>query len=88
MLAPEKIEALELKASEIRQDIIKMLVEAGSSHSAGPLGIAAHELEKEGVKVTVVNNHTIKPIDEETLTEIAKKIRNGKSFGGKPKFPS
>lgn len=33
-------EALELKANEIRQDIIKMLVEAGSGHSAGPLGLA------------------------------------------------
>lgn len=34
------IEELELKANEIRQDIIKMLVEAGSGHSAGPLGLA------------------------------------------------
>ncbi|MBI3290493.1 transketolase [Candidatus Microgenomates bacterium] len=31
---------LELKANEIRQDIIRMLVEAGSGHSAGPLGMA------------------------------------------------
>lgn len=31
---------LELKANEIRQDIIKMLEEAGSGHSAGPLGLA------------------------------------------------
>lgn len=31
---------LELKANEIRQDIIKMLQEAGSGHSAGPLGLA------------------------------------------------
>lgn len=31
---------LELKANDIRQDIIKMLVEAGSGHSAGPLGLA------------------------------------------------
>jgi transketolase len=34
------IEELELKANEIRQDIVKMLVEAGSGHSAGPLGLA------------------------------------------------
>lgn len=34
------IEALELQANEIRQDIIKMLLEAGSGHSAGPLGLA------------------------------------------------
>lgn len=33
------IEELELKANEIRQDIIKMLLEAGSGHSAGPLGM-------------------------------------------------
>jgi transketolase len=31
---------LELMANDIRQDIIKMLVEAGSGHSAGPLGMA------------------------------------------------
>ncbi len=31
---------LELMANTIRQDIIKMLVEAGSGHSAGPLGMA------------------------------------------------
>ncbi|HSD55700.1 MAG TPA: transketolase [Candidatus Saccharimonadales bacterium] len=34
------IEELELKANEIRQDIIKMLLEAKSGHSAGPLGLA------------------------------------------------
>lgn len=31
---------LELKANEIRQDIIRMLERAGSGHSAGPLGLA------------------------------------------------
>lgn len=31
---------LELKANEIRQSIIEMLVAAGSGHSAGPLGMA------------------------------------------------
>lgn len=31
---------LEEKANEIRQDIIRMLLEAGSGHSAGPLGMA------------------------------------------------
>src|SRR5581483_3601709 len=31
---------LELIANRIRQDIIKMLVAAGSGHSAGPLGLA------------------------------------------------
>ncbi len=34
------IKQLEKKAGEIRQDIIKMLVKAGSGHSAGPLGMA------------------------------------------------
>ncbi len=31
---------LAAKANEIRQDLIKMLVQAGSGHSAGPLGLA------------------------------------------------
>ena len=31
---------LEHKANAIREDIIRMLVEAGSGHSAGPLGLA------------------------------------------------
>ena len=39
-LTDDKIKFLEKKANEIRQDIIKMLVEAGSGHSAGPLGMA------------------------------------------------
>jgi len=34
------IEILEKTADDIRQDIIKMLVTAGSGHSAGPLGMA------------------------------------------------
>lgn len=34
------VSQLEKKANEIREDIIKMLVEAGSGHSAGPLGMA------------------------------------------------
>lgn len=40
MLTDEKIKKLELKANEIRQTIINMLVEAGSGHTAGPLGMA------------------------------------------------
>ena len=35
-----KIKELEEKANLIRQDLIKMLVEAGSGHTAGPLGMA------------------------------------------------
>jgi transketolase len=34
------IKDLELKANTTREDVIKMLVEAGSGHSAGPLGMA------------------------------------------------
>jgi len=40
MISDDQIKNLELKANEIRQDIVKMLLEAGSGHSAGPLGMA------------------------------------------------
>ena len=36
----DKIKELEVKANEIRQTLIKMLIEAGSGHTAGPLGMA------------------------------------------------
>ena len=36
----EKIKSLEKKAIDIRKDILRMLYEAGSGHSAGPLGMA------------------------------------------------
>src|SRR5579871_6627882 len=39
-MAKRTLEELELLANEIRQDIIKMLLAAGSGHSAGPLGLA------------------------------------------------
>ena len=39
-LYDEKIKKLELKANDIRQSIIEMLVEAGSGHTAGSLGMA------------------------------------------------
>ncbi len=35
--------------------------------------LAAYELEKEGISVAVVNNHTIKPLDKETTLNMAKK---------------
>ena len=35
--------------------------------------LAANELEKEGMSVAVVNNPSVKPIDEKTITDIAKK---------------
>lgn len=34
--------------------------------------VAAEELEKEGISAMVINNHTIKPIDEATIFEAAK----------------
>ncbi len=39
-LHEKKIKELELQANEIRQTIIEALVEAGSGHTAGPLGMA------------------------------------------------
>ncbi|MDO8516333.1 MAG: transketolase, partial [bacterium] len=39
-LYEKKLILLEEKANLIREDIIRMLVAAGSGHSAGPLGMA------------------------------------------------
>ena len=39
-LHEDKIKFLEEKANAVRQSVIEMLVEAGSGHSAGPLGMA------------------------------------------------
>jgi transketolase len=39
-ITPDKLHEIETMANRIRQDIIAMLVEAGSGHSAGPLGMA------------------------------------------------
>lgn len=36
--------------------------------------VAAKELEKEGIGAVVLNNHTIKPLDEKTIVALAKKI--------------
>jgi len=45
--------------------------------ACGPLTykslIAAKELEEEGIHTMVINNHTIKPMDEKTVIEAAKK---------------
>ena len=40
MLTQEKIKELELKANDIRQSIIEMLLPAKSGHTGGPLGMA------------------------------------------------
>jgi transketolase len=39
-LTSKEVHSLELKANQIRQSIIEMLVAAGSGHTAGPLGMA------------------------------------------------
>lgn len=39
-LTSEEVQSLERKANLIRQSVIEMLVEAGSGHTAGPLGMA------------------------------------------------
>lgn len=40
MLSQDQLKDLQLKANKVRQLIIETLVEAGSGHSAGPLGMA------------------------------------------------
>jgi len=35
--------------------------------------LAAHDLEEDGFSIEVINNHTIKPIDEETIVEAAER---------------
>jgi transketolase len=39
-ISEKRVQELEVKANEIRQSIIEMLVAAGSGHTAGPLGMA------------------------------------------------
>lgn len=39
-LSDQQIRELELRANDVRQTIIEMLIEAGSGHTAGPLGMA------------------------------------------------
>lgn len=39
-LSDEQVRSLEEKANDIRQSIIEMLIEAGSGHTAGPLGMS------------------------------------------------
>jgi transketolase len=40
MLSDTQIKSLELQANTVRESIIEMLMEAGSGHTAGPLGMA------------------------------------------------
>lgn len=39
-LHDEQVRTLELRANELRETVIEMLIEAGSGHTAGPLGMA------------------------------------------------
>lgn len=39
-LTDVEVKALELRAEDVRESIVKMLLEAGSGHTAGPLGMA------------------------------------------------
>lgn len=80
-LHEDKIKFLEEKANAIRQSIIEMLVEAGSGHSAGPLGMADiftllyfHELahdpknpEWDGRDRLVLSNGHICPVQYATM---------------------
>lgn len=76
-----EVQALELRAEDIRESIIKMLVEAGSGHTAGPLGMAdiftalyfrilnhnpRHPLWKERDRVVLSNGHIV-PVQYATL---------------------
>ncbi|MEK7568447.1 MAG: transketolase C-terminal domain-containing protein, partial [Patescibacteria group bacterium] len=45
----------------------------GCGHLLYNAMLAAAELEKEGISVVILNNHTIKPIDEKMIIEAAKK---------------
>lgn len=80
--AREKTPVITTDATPFQVGRAEILADFGSDCAivaCGPLVyqslVAAKELEKEGIKVTVVNNHTIKPIDGRTLTEVAKKCR-------------
>ena len=59
------------KAQIFREGIDAAIIASGPIIYYGLL--AALELEKEGISVMVINNHTIKPIDVETITVAAKK---------------
>ena len=37
--------------------------------------VAAEELSKEGIECTIINSHTVKPLDEKTIIEAAQKTR-------------
>ncbi len=59
------------KATVLRDGTDVVIIGSGPVVYNGML--AAQQLEKEGVSVMVINNHTIKPIDSETIVAAAKK---------------
>lgn len=77
----DKIKSLEKKAIDIRKDILRMLYQAGSGHSAGPLGMAevfvalyfhilnhnAKDPEWDGRDRLVLSNGHIVPVQYATL---------------------
>ncbi|MFA5022862.1 MAG: transketolase C-terminal domain-containing protein [Candidatus Paceibacterota bacterium] len=78
-LAREKTPIVTTAESNFKIGQAEVLVEADDPAVAiiacGPMVhralMAAKKLEKEGVKALVINNHTIKPLDEKTLVEVA-----------------
>jgi transketolase len=83
ILTDEKTKYLEEKAKDIRRDIIEMLVEAKSGHTAGPLGMADiftalyfgilnHDVKRpdwEGRDRVILSNGHICPVLYATLAE-------------------
>lgn len=80
--AREKTPIITIPETPFKVGRAEIFAEYGSACAivaCGPLVyqslVAARELEKEGIPAMVVNNHTIKPIDEETLVRVAKKTK-------------
>lgn len=77
--AREKTAVMTTEETEFEIGKAYVMYEAGNDAvivGCGPLLyqalLAAKQLESEGIKITVVNNHTIKPLDEATLFKVAK----------------
>lgn len=76
--AREKTPVITTEEAPFKIGRAQVLVKGGdvSIIACGPLLykalMAAYELAKEGIEATVVNNHTIKPMDEETIVAVAK----------------
>ncbi len=62
-LTDKEIKSLEEKANDIRESIIRMLLEARSGHTAGPFS------------VKVLNLSTIKPLDKDAVVSMAREAQ-------------